>query len=74
MSQWSAITRSHQNQVLNPLLLKLFPWACKHEPIPVETDEMTTLETLKKLSKDYLASNLDGDSLNSENSSDDEGE
>ena len=74
MSQRSAVTRSHQNQVLNPVLLKLFPWACKQEPIPVETDEMTTLETLKKLSKDYLASNLDGDSLNSENSSDDEGE
>ena len=47
---------------------------CKQEPIPVETDEMTTLEKLTKLSKDYLASNLNGDSLSSENSSDDEGE
>ena len=74
MSQWSVVTRSHQNQVLNPVLLKLFPWACKQEPIPVETDEMTTSETLTKLSKDYLASNLNGDSLSSENSSDDEGE
>ena len=33
---------------------------------------MTMLETLTKLSKDYLVSNLDGDSLSSENSSDDE--
>ena len=74
MSQWSVVTRSHQNQVLNPVLLKLFPWVCKQEPIPVETDEMTTLEKLTKLSKDYLASNLNGDSLSSENSSDDEGE
>ena len=74
MSHWSVITRSHQNQVLNPVLVKLFPWACKQEPIPVETDEMTTLEKLTKLSKDYLASNLNGDSLSSENSSDDEGE
>ena len=42
------------------------------EPIPLETDEMTMLETLTKLSKDYFVSNLDGDSLSSENSSDDE--
>ena len=44
------------------------------EPIPLETDAMTTLETLTKLSKDYLVSNLDGDSSSSENSSDDEDE
>ena len=31
------------------------------EPIPLETDEMTTLETLTSLSTDYLVSNLDGD-------------
>ena len=42
------------------------------EPIPLETGAMKTLETLTKLSKDYLVSNLDGHSLSSENSSDDE--
>ena len=44
------------------------------EPIPLETDEMTMLETLTKLSKDYLVSNLDSDFSGSENSSDDEDE
>ena len=44
------------------------------EPIPLEMDEMTTMETLTKLSKDYLVSNLDGDSSSSETSSDDEDE
>ena len=44
------------------------------ELIPLETGEMTTLETLTKLSKDYLVSNLDGDSSSSENSSGDEDE
>ena len=44
------------------------------EPISLETDEMITLETLTKLSKDDLVSNLDCDSLSSENSSDDEDE
>ena len=32
------------------------------EPIPLETDEMRTLETLTNLSTDYPVSNLDGDS------------
>ena len=70
------VTRSHQNRVLNPALFKMFPWACKQnqEPIPLETDAMTMLETLIKLSKDYLVSNHDGDSSSSESSSDDEDE
>ena len=33
------------------------------ESIPLEIVAMTTLESLTKLSKDYLVSNLDGDSL-----------
>ena len=44
------------------------------EPIPLETDEMTMLKTLMKLSKDYLVSNLNGDFSSSENSSDDKDE
>ena len=44
------------------------------EPIPLETDGMTMLEPLTKRSKDYLVSNLDGDSSISENSSDDQDE
>ena len=50
------------------------PLSMQAEPIPLEMDEMTTLETLTKLSKDYLVSNLDGDSSSSETSSDDEDE
>ena len=50
------------------------PVSMETEPIPLEADEMTMLETLTKLSKDYLVSNLDGDSSSSENSSDDEDE
>ena len=44
------------------------------EPIPLETDGMTMLEPLTKLSKDYLVSNLNGDSSISKNSSDDQDE
>ena len=54
--------------------IQTVPMSVQTEPIPLETDEMTTLETLTKLSKDYLVSNLDGDSSSSENSSDDEDE
>ena len=59
-------TKSHSIQTV--------PVSVQTEPIPLETDEMTTLKTLTKLSKDYLVSNLDGDSSSSENSSDDEDE
>ena len=54
--------------------IETVPVSVQTEPIPLETDAMTTLETLTKLSKDYLVSNLDGDSSSSENSSDDEDE
>ena len=54
--------------------IQTVPMSVQTEPIPLEADEMTTLKTLKKLSKDYLVSNLNGDSLSSENSSDDEDE
>ena len=54
--------------------IQTVPVSVQTEPIPLETDEMTTLETLTKFSKDYLVSNLDGDSSSSENSSDDEDE
>ena len=50
------------------------PVSVQADPIPLETDKMTRLETLTKLRKDYLVSNLDGDSSSSENSSDDEDE
>ena len=52
--------------------IQTVPVNVQAEPIPLETDEMATLETLTKISKDYLVSNLDGDSSGSENSSDDE--
>ena len=54
--------------------IQTVPVSVHTEPIPLETDEMTTLETLTKLSKDYLVSNLDSDSSSSENPSDDEDE
>ena len=59
-------TKSHSIQIV--------PVSIQTLPIPLETDEMTTLETLTKLSKDYLVSNLDGDSSTSESSIDDEDE
>ena len=54
--------------------IQIVPASMQTEPIPLETDEMTTLETITKLSKDYLVSNLDSDFSGSENSSDDEDE
>ena len=54
--------------------IQTVPMSVQTEPIPLETGAMKTLETLTKLSKDYLVSNLDGDSSSSETSSDDEDE
>ena len=54
--------------------IQTVPVSMQTEPIPLETDEMTTLETLTNLNKDYLVSNLDGDSSSNENFSDNEDE
>ena len=54
--------------------IQTVPVCAQTEPIPLETDGMTMLEPLTKLSKDYLVSNLDGDSSISKNSSDDQDE